>query len=94
MGDGMRFALTGMLHVSAVLLADSLPVRAHVFCVVFTAVDDIDEFDHPDLLMPPPDYDEAVNVSLYPPTPQMHRSVSSSVSKQTSLSILQPFFLM
>lgn len=35
----------------------------------------IDDVDSPELLMPPPTYDEAVNIHLYPPTPQMQRII-------------------
>ncbi|KAK7114065.1 uncharacterized protein [Littorina saxatilis] len=37
-----------------------------------------DETDHPELLMPPPAYDEAVNINLYPPTPQRNRRIPSA----------------
>ncbi|KAL8590521.1 hypothetical protein ACOMHN_010957 [Nucella lapillus] len=36
-----------------------------------------DELDHPELLMPPPSYREAMDVGLYPPTPQRNRRIPS-----------------
>lgn len=35
---------------------------------------DVEDIENPELLIPPPSYEEALNVSLYPPTPQMQRT--------------------
>ena len=51
-------------------------VALHACCALCHAGVDLEETDHPELLMPPPAYDDAVNVNLYPPTPQMQRTVS------------------
>ena len=52
-------------------------VTLHIcsFCRYAAGVN-MDETDHPELLMPPPAYDDAVDITLYPPTPQMQRNVS------------------
>lgn len=45
-------------------------------------VDTLDDLENPELLIPPPPYEEALNVTLYPPTPQMQRTTRMSSAEE------------
>ena len=72
MHAGLIWHAGGICHTGGICHAGGI---SHTGVICDAGVN-LEETEHPELLMPPPTYDDAVNVNLYPPTPQMQRNVS------------------
>ena len=65
-----------MNNYSCVLLLCCVFFLCFFFFPPVTVGESVIEIEHPDLLLPPPAYEEAVDTNVYPPTPQMQRPIS------------------